>query len=129
MYFNALDGANTDNGLPDGNHIDNANMNTPPDGIPPTMQMYLFHFPGTTDAEEPFLPTSSAFDPSILPRVHARSVEPARRGRHGQLDAEQHAGRSMGEAWSDYYAMDYLVTKGLRQDTDEGPARCPRAST
>ena len=41
-------------------------MSTPPDGTPPLMQMYLFHFPGTTDEEEPFLPTSSAFDPSVI---------------------------------------------------------------
>ena len=34
----------------------------------------------------------------------------------------------MGEAWSDYYAMDYLVTKGLRPDT-AAPARSSRAST
>ena len=33
-------------GFPDGDHIDNANMSTPPDGIPPTMQMYLFDLPG-----------------------------------------------------------------------------------
>ena len=31
-----MDGASTDNGLPDGNHVDNANMSTPPDGTPPT---------------------------------------------------------------------------------------------
>ncbi len=49
VLLNALDGADTDNGCPDGNHIDNANMTTPPDGTPPTMQMYLWHFPGTTD--------------------------------------------------------------------------------
>jgi extracellular elastinolytic metalloproteinase len=42
------DGANTAHGLPDGNHIDNANMSTPPDGRAPTMQMYLQHAPGTS---------------------------------------------------------------------------------
>ena len=26
---------------------------------------------------------------------------------------------SMGEAWSDYYAMDYLVTNGFFKDTNE----------
>ncbi|MGI8522501.1 MAG: M36 family metallopeptidase, partial [Nocardioides sp.] len=49
------DGANTDHGLPDGNHIDNANMGTPPDGMRPTMQMYLQHQPGTSyPDEDPF---------------------------------------------------------------------------
>ena len=90
VYLNALDGANTDNGLPDGNHIDNANMSTPPDGNPPLMQMYLFHFPGTTDEEEPLPPDVVRVRPERhLPRVHARSVEPARRRRRRQLDAAQ----------------------------------------
>ena len=35
----------------------------------------------------------------------------------------------MGEAWSDYYAMDYLVTKGFLKDTSEVRASCSRAST
>ena len=39
------DGANTANGLPDGAHIDNANMGTPPDGRSPQMQMFLQHQP------------------------------------------------------------------------------------
>ena len=39
------DGANTDHGLPDSDHVDNANMGTPPDGTPPEMQMYLFNDP------------------------------------------------------------------------------------
>src|SRR5919112_1836335 len=42
-----LDGADTAAGLPDGSHVDNANMSTPPDGQAPTMQMFLFHEPGT----------------------------------------------------------------------------------
>ncbi len=36
------DGANTDSGFPDQDHIVNANMSTAQDGIPPRMQMYLF---------------------------------------------------------------------------------------
>ena len=43
-----MDGASLDNGLPDIGHVDNANMLTPPDGTPPTMQMYLQHSPGTS---------------------------------------------------------------------------------
>ena len=33
---------------PDGAHVDNANMSTPPDGMAPTMQLYLQHLPGTS---------------------------------------------------------------------------------
>ena len=47
------------NGLPDGAHIDNANMDTPPDGQAPTMQMYLQHQPGTSYPDgDPFSPTN-----------------------------------------------------------------------
>src|SRR3954454_14832130 len=61
VLLHVLDGANsTGDGFPDGNHIDNANMNTPPDGVPPTMEMYLNHFPGTTSDEAPYLPSSTA---------------------------------------------------------------------
>ena len=60
LLLNVLDGANTDGGLPDGDHIDNANMNTPPDGIAPTMQMYLNHVPGSRAGEDPYLPASSS---------------------------------------------------------------------
>ena len=84
VLLNALDGADTDDGMPDGNHIDNANMSTPPDGIPPTMQMYLFHAPGVrpTRYGDPFVPTSRfARRLRPVPRVHARPVQPARRRR------------------------------------------------
>jgi hypothetical protein len=118
VYLNALDGANTDIGLPDGNHIDNANMSTPPDGNPPLMQMYLFHFPGTTDEEEPYLPTSSAFDPSVIYHEYTHGLS-----NRLVVDADGNStllslqARSMGEAWSDFYAMDYLVSQGLEPDT------------
>ena len=62
VMLNTLDGADTDNGMPDGSHIDNANMSTPPDGISPTMQMYLFHAPGVHDTQDPFVPTTGSLD-------------------------------------------------------------------
>lgn len=125
VLLNALDGANTltDNngnpvGLPDGSHIDNANMSTPPDGTPPTMQMYLFHVPGTTAVQEPYVPTSSAFDASVLYHEYThglsnRLVVDA----SGNSTLNDIQAGSMGEAWSDYYAMDYLVTNGFVHDT------------
>ena len=48
----AMDGANSANGLPDQNHFNNANMGTPPDGHSPTMQMYLFHAEAGVPAAE-----------------------------------------------------------------------------
>jgi extracellular elastinolytic metalloproteinase len=53
------DGATMNNGLPDADHVDNANMSTPPDGQAPRMQMYLQHEPGTTYPDgDPFSPTN-----------------------------------------------------------------------
>ena len=34
---------------PDADHVNNANMSTPPDGESPLMQMYLFRFDATAD--------------------------------------------------------------------------------
>ena len=118
VLLNALDGADTNAGLPDGNHIDNANMDTPPDGTPPTMQMYLWHFPGATDDQDPFVPTSSAFDASVEYHEYThglsnRLVVDA----NGNSTLNSIEAGAMGEAWSDYYAMDYLVKKGFVKDT------------
>ena len=121
ILLNALDGANASgDGFPDGNHIDNANMDTPPDGTPPTMQMYLWHVPGTTDAEDPFVPTSSAFDASVEYHEYThglsnRLVVDAT----GNSTLNDIQAGSMGEAWSDYYAMDYLVSHGFVKDTSK----------
>ncbi|MEV6265514.1 M36 family metallopeptidase [Kribbella sp. NPDC051936] len=119
VLLNALDGAATAaNGGPDANHIDNANMSTPPDGTPPTMQMYLWHQPGTTDEQEPWVPASGANDASILYHEYThglsnRLVVDAT----GNSTLNSIQAGSMGEAWSDFYAMDYLVSHGLEKDT------------
>jgi extracellular elastinolytic metalloproteinase len=119
VLLHALDGANTNDGFPDARHIDNANMSTPPDGIPPTMQMYLWHVPGATDEEEPFLPTSSAFDASV--EYHEYTHGLSNRlvvDSDGNSTLNSIQAGAMGEAWSDYYAMDYLVAKRFERDTD-----------
>ncbi|MBP2353512.1 hypothetical protein JOF29_004622 [Kribbella aluminosa] len=119
VLLNALDGAATGaNGGPDANHLDNANMSTPPDGTPPTMQMYLWHAPGATDAQDPWVPSSGANDASILYHEYThglsnRLVVDAT----GNSTLNSIQAGSMGEAWSDFYAMDYLVSHGLEKDT------------
>jgi extracellular elastinolytic metalloproteinase len=98
------DGANLDNGRPDDHHIDNANMATPPDGVPPRMQMYLFAgFDG-------FVDSNGGDDASIVYHEYTHGLshrlvtdpnnDPALVGAQAN---------SMGEAWSDWYAMDFLV--------------------
>ena len=118
VMLNTLDGANTANGMPDGAHIDNANMSTPPDGISPTMQMYLFHAPGASDAEDPFVPTTGSLDASV--EYHEYTHGLSNRlviDANGNSTLNSIQAGSMGEAWSDYYAMDYLVSHGFLKDT------------
>ena len=115
----ALDGANTDSGLPDADHIDNANMSTPPDGQAPTMQMYLFHQPGATAAQDPFLMSNGGDDASIVYHEYTHGlsnrlvVDANGASTLGNIQAG-----SMGEAWSDWYAEDFLVKNGYVDDTD-----------
>ncbi|GAB1690431.1 M36 family metallopeptidase [Krasilnikovia sp. M28-CT-15] len=112
----ALDGADTANGLPDADHVDNANMNTPPDGTPPVMQMYLF--PDPKDATDPFIASNSGDEADIVYHEYThglsnRLVVDA----NGVSTLGTVQAGSMGEAWSDWYATDYLVAKGLEKDT------------
>jgi hypothetical protein len=117
------DGANTGRGqlkgLPDGGHVDNANMATPPDGPRPRMQMYLQHSPFTPYGfnGDPFSPTNVGDEADTVYHEYTHGLSNRLnvdvRGRstlgNGQAGA-------MGEAWSDWYAMDYLVKKGLQVD-------------
>ena len=112
------DGADTAGGLPDGNHIDNANMSTPPDGKRPTMQMYLQHQPFTK------YPSGDAFSPTNVGDEADTVYHEYTHGLSNRLNVDVQ-GRStlggvqagaMGEAWSDWYAMDYLVDRHLQRD-------------
>jgi hypothetical protein len=112
------DGANTDNGLPDGAHIDNANMGTPPDGRSPQMQMYLQHQPFSSyPGGDPFSPTNVGDEADTVYHEYTHGlsnrlvVDVQGRSTLGGVQAG-----SMGEAWSDWYAMDYLVRHHLQRD-------------
>src|SRR5262245_24624716 len=119
----ALDGANSYGfGFPDPLHTDNANFNTPPDGIPPRMQMFLWH-DTTTDAIEgptadPFLPADGANEADIVYHEYTHGlsnrlvVDALGFSTLGNIQAG-----AMGEAWSDWYAFDFLVRDGLVTDT------------
>jgi hypothetical protein len=114
------DGANTANGFPDANHIDNANMSTPPDGQSPRMQMYLFENTPTS----PFREVNGGDDASVVYHEYAhglsnRLVTDA--DGSGALNSAQ-AG-AMGEAWSDWYAKDFLNNEGLQADDPDVPGQ------
>jgi extracellular elastinolytic metalloproteinase len=109
-----MDGASTDHGLPNGAHYNNANFFTPPDGSRPVMQMYLFH----KDALTPGWP--SAFggnDASVVYHEYTHGLSSRLVTYPNGIQAlnTQQSG-AMGEAWSDWYALDYLVDQGWAVD-------------
>ncbi len=105
-------------GLPDGAHIDNANMTTPPDGHRPTMQMYLQHEPFTPYPDgDPFSPTNVGDEADTVYHEYTHGLS----NRlvvdvHGRTTLGNVQAGAMGEAWSDWYAMDYLVDRHLQRD-------------
>jgi extracellular elastinolytic metalloproteinase len=110
------DGANLDSGLPDGGHVDNANMSTPPDGTPPIMQMYLFHQPLTGNLD-PFLASNGGDEADVVYHEYThglsnRLVVDA----NGVSTLNGPQPGAMGEAWSDWYAMDFLNNLGFQPD-------------
>jgi extracellular elastinolytic metalloproteinase len=113
------DGANSRRGLPDEFHIDNANMSTPPDGRQPTMQMYLQHAPGTDYSSfgDPYSPTNVGDEADTVYHEYTHglsnrlNVDVQGRSTLGGVQ-----GGAMGEAWSDWYAMDFLAARHLQQD-------------
>ncbi|MEV7627456.1 M36 family metallopeptidase [Actinoplanes sp. NPDC089786] len=109
---NALDGANTANGLPDADHDDNANMATPADGTSPRMQMYLTLPTATRIASN----TGDEADVVYHEYTHGLSNRLVVDATGNSTLNSQQAG-AMGEAWSDWYAMDYLASQGLLPDT------------
>jgi hypothetical protein len=116
---NTLDGASLDHGMPDGSHLDNANMDTPPDGTPPTMQMYLQHQPGTAYSLDgdpfPANNTGDEADTVYHEYTHGLSNRLVISATGESSIGGVQAG-AMGEAWSDFYALSYLVDQGIRQD-------------
>ncbi|BFU43998.1 M36 family metallopeptidase [Krasilnikovia sp. MM14-A1004] len=112
----ALDGADTDHGLPDADHISNANMSTPPDGTPPRMQMYLWGDPTNPDDESIAGNSSDEADTVFHEYTHGlsnRLVVDA----NGVSTLTVAQSRAMGEAWSDWYTQDYFMANRLDKDT------------
>jgi hypothetical protein len=121
IYASGMDSAAQAGGRPVPlTNSDNANMLTRPDGVPPRMQMYLFEplvVPGVLDY--PFSDVSGGSDASVVYHefthgLSNRLVIDAEG--EGALNAIQSG--SMGEAWSDFYAMDFLMSQGFERDTE-----------
>ena len=121
VEVHASDGADSGNGLPDGLHVDNADMATPPDGLSPTMQLHLQHQPGTTyPAGDPYSPTNVGDEAD---RVYHEYTH----GLANRLVVDAHGASTLGgvqagamdEGWGDWYAMDYLVAERLQKDAPD----------
>jgi len=120
------DGAGTISGIfPDPQHTDNANMATPPDGTPPRMQMFLFNDPaaddpvlGGTPRADPFIQSNGGDEADVVYHeyTHGLSNRLVIDATGNSTLGNGQAG-SMGEAWSDWYAMDFLVGTGNFVDT------------
>jgi extracellular elastinolytic metalloproteinase len=102
-------------GFPDGDHVVNANMSTQQDGAPPRMQMYLFpsSFLNSTAPD-----ANGGDDASVIYHEYTHGLsnrlvtDP-----NGLPGLNGFQSGAMGEAWSDWYAMDYLMAKHFDLDT------------
>ena len=105
------DGASTDPGGPDNEHLNNASMATLPEGISPRMELFLFDGNGfrTVNGGDSAAIVWHEYTHGLSNRlvVHDDGT--------GALSSPQ-AG-AMGEGWSDWYALDLLVGDGLMDDT------------
>jgi len=98
------DGAATSSGLPDADHVDNANMYTAPIGQPPRMQMYLFsHSHGYREV-------NGGDDAAIVFHEYTHGLSGRLVTDALGIDALDDAqSGALSEAWSDWYAEDFLV--------------------
>ncbi|MDQ3870464.1 MAG: M36 family metallopeptidase, partial [Chloroflexota bacterium] len=91
----------------DGGGTNNANFNTPADGIQPRVQMYF------TDTGGQSMNTGD--DASVVFHEYTHGLTNRLVGNGSGLNALQSG--SMGEGWSDWYALDYLVFNSFETDT------------
>jgi extracellular elastinolytic metalloproteinase len=118
-----LDGANTlccvsgqPVGLPNSTHVNNANFFTPPDGLKPRMQMFLFHYSQNT--ADPFVASNGGDEADVVYHEFTHGLS-----NRLVIDADGNStlgggqAGAMGEAWSDWYAFDFLNDEGFAPDT------------
>ncbi|MEU0880198.1 M36 family metallopeptidase [Lentzea sp. NPDC005914] len=94
----------------------NAFFGTPPDGESPIMGMFLFHDPN--DPNDQQVPGNAGDTADIVYHeyVHGLSHRLVVDANGVAALATAQSG-AMGEAWSDWYAHDYLVDKKFEKDT------------
>ena len=104
---------------PDDDHINNANMSTPPDGGRPRCRCTCS---SDDPASLPFRNINGGDSPAIVwhEYTHGLSNRLVTYADGSGALSSRHAG-AMGEAWSDWYALDLLHRDGL--ETDDRDAR------
>jgi extracellular elastinolytic metalloproteinase len=112
--------------MPNPDHLSNANMFTPPDGVSPEMQMYLFtSFTGPNPPSGPVDPTpdvNGGVDASVVYHEYVHGLtNRLLTYPDGWGALEMHQPGAMGEAWSDWYALDYLEAQGFENDDSLTP--------
>jgi extracellular elastinolytic metalloproteinase len=103
--------------MPDDDHVNNANMLTLPDGQKPRMQMFLFTSFTGDFSTDPAPDVNGGDDAAVVYHEYVHGLSNrliTYANGWGALDAFQSG--SMGEAWSDWYALDYLVERGFASD-------------
>jgi Fungalysin metallopeptidase (M36) len=119
-----LDGANTlccvggqPVGLSNNTHVNNANFSTPPDGINPRMQMFLFHY--SQNPADPFVASNGGDEADIVYHEFTHGLS-NRLVVDANGDSTLGGGQAgaMGEAGSDWYAYDFLNVAGVRAPRD-----------
>ncbi|MFM6849358.1 MAG: M36 family metallopeptidase, partial [Terrabacter sp.] len=86
----------------------NANFATPPDGSPPRMQQYFFNWNALGNR------VSSSDSADVVFHEYTHGLSNRLVGNASGLGAQQSG--AMGEAWSDWYANDFLVATGEKVD-------------
>jgi hypothetical protein len=111
VNVNVNDGASTG---PDDAHAANANMAVPPDGTSPRMQMYLWR----TRNGQPYRAINGSDDARTVYHEYTHGLS-ARliTSSNGFAAVSSVQAAAMGEAWSDWYALDYLVAQNLEADS------------
>ena len=88
---------------------DNAYMLTLPDGVPSWSGMFLWE-PINDVFEAPY--SDGNFDAGVIEHEYVHGLSTRYVGAGGGLNAHQSG--SMGEGWSDWYALNYLYREGLQ---------------
>jgi hypothetical protein len=111
-------GTGSDTGFPDCNHVNNASMLVLPENAPPAFRgplMQMFLWTGFCDAG--VRDVNGADDASIVYHEYTHGLSSRLVDPSGSGGLSTNQGGAMGEGWSDWYAMDYLVGQGLEADT------------